>query len=61
MLRADVTVLLTIECCALYDACVVLGDSKMTIKYKPRCFLDVEIDSKPGEHRTLLWFLLLII
>ena len=31
-----------------YDDCAALGNSTMTIKYRPRCFLDVEIDSKPG-------------
>jgi len=28
---------------------VFLAGCKMTIKYRPRCFLDVDIDSKPGK------------
>jgi len=27
--------------------CLLLLD--MTIKYRPRCFLDIEIDGKPGK------------
>jgi len=33
--------------------CVLTG-CKMTIKYRPRCFLDIDIDSKPGKAYLLI-------
>jgi len=38
----------------LYVWLCIFAVGKMTIKYRPRCFLDVEIDSKPGKTKNVL-------